>query len=596
MSDKIVRIGGACGFWGDSAVGAPQLVRRARVDYLMFDYLAELTLSLMVRARAKDPAQGYAGDFVTVAMKSVLKELARRGIKVVANAGGVNPQACGAALRQLCADMGVELKVAVVEGDDVMPLVPQLRAAGASEMFTGEPLPEKLISANAYLGALPVAAALGRGADIVVTGRCADSALALGVLMHEFGWQAQQWDHLAAGSLVGHILECGAQATGGLHTDWESVERWEDIGYPIAECRADGSFVVTKPEGTGGLVTPATVGEQMLYEIGDPAAYVLPDVVADFTGVTMTQDGPHRVAVRGARGYPATGSYKVSATFMDGWRAFATLSIVGIDAARKAERTAQAILARTRGMFGHLGMGDYRATDVEVLGAEAAYGPHSRARGTREVVLKLGVEHEDQKALGLFAREIAPAGTSWSPGTTGLAGGRPKPAPIVRLFSLLVDKALLPAPSVEIGDERFPVPVPVAGAWRPDQAQPAAPLPGEVPPGPRVEVPLVRLAWARSGDKGDASNVGVIARRPEYVALLRAELTPQRMKAWFAHLVKGEVQRFEVPGIGGFNFLMHEALGGGGMASLRNDALGKGMAQMALDLPLPVPAAWNLKP
>ena len=214
----------------------------------------------MPRARAKDPAQGYAGDFVTVAMKSVLKELAKRGIKVVANAGGVNPQACGAALRQLCADMGVDLKVAVVEGDDVMPLLPQLRAAGASEMFTGEPLPEKLISANAYLGALPVAAALGRGADIVVTGRCADSALALGVLMHEFGWQAQQWDHLAAGSLVGHILECGAQATGGMFTPWMKDLNLAEVGYPIAEITAAGDICITKPAGTGGLVDERKAG------------------------------------------------------------------------------------------------------------------------------------------------------------------------------------------------------------------------------------------------------------------------------------------------------------------------------------------------
>ncbi|MBI4011235.1 MAG: DUF1446 domain-containing protein [Candidatus Rokubacteria bacterium] len=596
MSDRIVRIGGASGFWGDSAVGAPQLVRRARVDYLMFDYLAEVTMSLLVRARDKDPGQGYATDFVTTAMKSVLKEVAKQGIKVVANAGGVNPQACGAALRQLCADMGVDLKVAVVEGDDVIPLIPRLREAGTNEMFTGAPLPEKLVSANAYLGGLPVAAALRRGADIVVTGRCADSALALGVLMHAFGWAADDWDRLGAGSLVGHILECGAQATGGLHTDWEQVERWEDIGYPIAECRADGSFVVTKPEGTGGLVTPATVGEQMLYEIGDPAAYMLPDVVADFTGVTMTPAGPHRVEVRGARGYPATGTYKVSATFMDGWRAFATLAIIGQDAARKAERTAEAILARTRGMFRHLNMGDYRATDIEVIGAEAGYGPHSRARHVREVVLKLGVEHDSPMALGIFAREIAPAGTSWSPGTTGFVGGRPKPTPIVRLFSLLVDKALLPPPTVEIDGERIPVPVPVTGGYAPAQARPAAPVAGTVPAGLRVEVPLVRLAWARSGDKGDASNIGVIARRPEYVELLRAELTPERVKAYFAHLVEGEVQRFEAPGIGGFNFLMQAALGGGGMASLRNDPLGKGMAQMALDIPVPVPAAWGLSP
>ncbi len=594
MSEKIVRIGGASGFWGDSAVAGPQLVRRAEVDYLVYDYLAEVTMSLLVKARAKDANLGYATDFVGTAMKSILRDVARKGIKVVTNAGGVNPLACGAALRALCAEMGVDLKVAVVTGDDVSPLMPALRERGVAEMFSGIALPEKLASANAYLGAVPIAAALAQGADIVITGRCVDSALALGPLMHEFGWAADDYDRLAAGSLVGHILECGAQGSGGLHTDWEAVERWEDIGYPIAECRPDGSFVITKPEGTGGLVVPAVVAEQMLYEVGDPSTYILPDVIADFTAVTITRDGPHRVEVRGTRGRAPTGTYKVSATYMDGWRCFGMLTVVGIDAARKAERTAEAILARTRGIFRHLNLGDYRATDIEILGAEAGYGPHSRARGAREVVMKLGVEHENPTALGIFAREIAPAGTSWSPGTTGVAGGRPKPVPIVRLFSFLLDKSALPAPVVHLGEAETPVALPAPGKASAHAAPvPVAPKAAE---GPTVEVPLIRLAWARSGDKGDSANVGIIARDPAYLPLLRAALTPETVGAYFAHLVKGPVERFDVPGISALNFLLREALGGGGMASLRNDPLAKSFAQMALDMPIAVPVSWGLQP
>jgi len=595
VTEKIVRIGGASGFWGDSSLGALQLAQSGKVDYLMFDYLAEVTMSLLVRARQKDPAQGYATDFVGV-VKALLKDIKANGLRIVANAGGVNPIGCAAALRDLAAAAGTELKVAVVEGDDVSGLTDTLRKEGVAEMFSGAPFPDKILSANAYLGATPIAAALGKGAEIVVTGRVVDSALALGILMHEFGWRNDEWDRLACGSLVGHILECGAQATGGLHTDWEDVPDWANIGYPIAECAADGSFVVGKPEGTGGLITPAVLAEQMLYEVGNPAAYLLPDVVADFSQVRMEQVGENRVRVTGAKGQPAPAAYKVSATFADGWRAFGTLSIIGRDAESKARRTAEAILERTRDIFRRRNIADYRRTDIEILGAEAIYGPHSRARGTREVVMKLGVEHEDAAALGIFAREIAPAGTSFSPGTTGFAGGRPKPTPIVRLFSFLLAKDRLPAPVVTLNDERFEVPVtvPTQAAPPPMASEPAA----EPYDGKTVTVPLIRLAVARSGDKGDSANIGVVPRDSSFTPVLRRELTPGRVKDYFAHLVEGDVHRYEVPGVGGFNFLMEKALAGGGMASLRNDPLGKGMAQMLLDIPIDVPAGMTdlLKP
>ncbi|WP_439813817.1 acyclic terpene utilization AtuA family protein [Zavarzinia sp. CC-PAN008] len=590
---RTVRIGCPSGFWGDSAVSAPQLVRRAQVDYLMLDYLAEVTMSVLVRARAKDPAQGYARDFVTGAMSSVLEDVAAKGIKVVTNAGGVNPRSCAAALKALCDKRGVPLRIAVVEGDDVLPLIPDLRAEGIAEMDARTPLPADLVSANAYLGALPIAAALARGADIVLTGRCADSALALGILIHEFGWKADDWDRMAAGSLVGHILECGPQATGGLHTDWDQVPGWADIGYPIAECAADGSFVLTKPEGTGGLVNPATVAEQMLYEIGDPAAYVLPDVVADFSAVTMEQVGPDRVRVAGARGRPATGTYKVSATWEDGFRCVGQLTLIGFDAARKAQASAEAIVERCRMMFRDRNLGDFRGVEIEILGADSIYGADPRATRVREVVMRIAVAHDSQAALQIFAGEVAPAGTNYAPGTTGYAGGRPKPQPIVRLFSFLIAKDRLPPPCVDIAGETLAVPVPTAGP--PIVATPVqAPAPGEaVPDGPMVELPLIRLAYARSGDKGDKSNIGVIARRPEYAAVLRQQLTAERMAAHFAHLAHGRVERFEVPGIHAFNFLLHDALGGGGAASLRNDAQGKSFAQIALEIPIRVPAAWT---
>jgi Acyclic terpene utilisation family protein AtuA len=605
VSKKIIKIGGASGFWGDSALGAPQLVA-AGIDYLVFDYLAELTMSILVNARAKDEALGYATDFVDVAMKTVLQDVACKGIKVVSNAGGVNPRACAAALQKLCEQQGVVLKIAIVEGDDVLGRIPALREAGVKEMFSGVALPEKILSANAYLGAIPIAAALKRGADVVITGRCVDSAVTLGPLIHEFDWvfdtsDANELSKLAQGALAGHIIECGAQATGGLFTDWESVPDWANIGYPIVECHADGSFVVTKPAGTGGLVTPAVVAEQMLYEIGDPAAYILPDVVCDFTEVVMTQEGDasaHRVRVQGARGGPPTDCYKVSATYMDGWRAQATLLITGIDAAKKAQRSGEAILERTRGIFKRLKFADYLDTQLEIIGAEHQYGAHARTAATREAVMRLAVRHENPKALGVFAREVAPAGTSWSPGTTGMGGGRGKPAPNVRMFSFLLPKSAV-RPRVELNGEGTHTPIPAEGRLQdppvPTISSTQSPNPlvgaGAVADVDSILVPLLRIAHARSGDKGNISNIGVIARDEKYLPLLRAQLTPAAVKQYFAHLVKGEVVRYELPGIHAFNFVLHEALDGGGMASLRADPLGKGMAQMLLDMPVAVPRA-----
>ena len=590
-ADKIVRIGGASGFWGDSAVAAPQLVASGAIDYLVFDYLAETTMAILAVARARRPELGYATDFVEIAMRPVLREVAARGIKVVSNAGGIHPRGCASALARLVDELGLRLKIAVVEGDDVGGQIEALRAAGQRDMFSGEPLPERILSANAYLGALPIARALDAGADIVITGRCVDSAVTLGPLIHEFGWAATDFDRLAGGSLAGHLIECGCQATGGLFTDWEQVPDWASIGYPIAECRSDGTFAITKPKGSGGVVVPAVLAEQLLYEIGDPGAYVLPDVICDFRHVALVQDGIDRVRVSGARGFAPTDTYKVSATTQQGFRAAGSLVIVGTCAVRKAERTGAAIVARTRRMLKDSGFADFTAVHVEVLGAEAMYGPRSQARGAREVMLRVVADHADKRALELFAREIAPAGTSWSPGTTGPGGGRPSVVPLVRPLAFLLDKTAAPASFMLDGRDN-PVATPRHGGTLPQPADAVVPaLRDEWRGEPTEKVALVQLAWARSGDKGDLSNIGVVARRPEWLALLWDRLTPERVAAHLAHLVRGKVERFHLPGIAAINFLLHEALDGGGTASRRLDPLGKAMAQLLLDIELEVPSS-----
>jgi hypothetical protein len=590
MSEKRVRIGGASGAWGDSPGALAQLLG-AGVQYFMMDYLAEVSMSLLARVKMKDPQGGYPPDFVAY-LKDALPEIASKGVKVATNAGGVNPSACKRAVEAAVAELGLKLTVAVVEGDDVLPFTDELRAAGLKEAVSGEPLPARLLTANAYLGALPIKAAFDGGADIVITGRCADSALALGILMHEFDWAANDYDRLGAGSLVGHILECGPQATGGTYSDWDRVPDWHNIGYPIAECRSDGSFVVSKPDGTGGLIEPGVIAEQALYEIADPAAYLLPDVAADFSNVRLTQVGPNQVHVEGARGRAPTSQYKVSATYQDGWRAVATVSIVGMNAALKAERTGEALIARAQMIFKQRGLADFTATHIEALGAEASYGSQSAARASREVLLRLVVVHQKREALELFARELGSIGLTCAPGTTGIYTGRPKPTPVVRLFTFFLDKSILGRPKLQIGDgPTIDVEVPFDGGYVAPQPNSVASTDG-IPDEVMVEMPLARLAYARSGDKGNSSNIAIIARKPEYLPLLRREVTPERIVAQLGHLVGGPAQRFEAPGLHALNFLVADALGGGGMASLRIDPQGKAYGQMALEMTIPVPKSW----
>ena len=588
---RTVRIGGASGFWGDTALAVPQLLASGEVDYLVFDYLAEVTMSILAAQRAKDPKAGYAVDFVPIMMREALPTLRERGIRVVANAGGVNPLACRDALVALAAELGLTLKVGVVVGDDLGAMAAEFRASGVTEMFSGAAFPQRVASVNAYLGALPIAAALGAGCDVVITGRCVDSAVTLGVLMHEFGWASNDYDKLSQGTLAGHLIECGAQCTGGLFTDWEDVPDWENIGFPIVEASADGSFVVTKAPGTGGLVTPATVAEQLLYEIGDPRAYLVPDVSCDFTEVKMVQLGEHRVGVRGATGRAPTAHCKVSATFADGYRNTGFLTIAGEQAVAKARRTGQALLTRMGRMLEARGLPPFSETRIEVLGGEDMYGAHANTTA-REVVLKMSAKSASKDSLELFAREFAPAATSMAPGTLGLVGGRPSPAPVVRLFSFLWPKAAV-AVEIDVAGERVPVVIPTEGGFDASALAPALRHASAARPSDATRVPLIRLAHGRSGDKGDKANIGVIARRAEDLPLLSAWLTPERVAAHFAHRAPSRVERFDLPGLNAINFVLHDVLGGGGMASLHTDNLAKAYAQVLLAMEVPAPASFK---
>lgn len=585
--DKL-RIGCASGFWGDSIDAAAQLVSRGDIDVLVFDYLAEITMSLLARVKTRKPELGHVPDFVE-AVAPLLADIKQRGIRVVSNGGGINPFAAKAALDAKAAAMGVPIRIAVVTGDDLTPAWENIRACGVREMFSQAPAPAQAMSANAYLGAQPIAAALDRGADVVITGRCVDSAVTLGALVSSFGWSFGDYDKLAQGSLCGHLLECGAQVTGGLFTDWRDVPGWDDMGFPIAECTPDGAFAITKPPLTGGLVTPLSVAEQMLYEIGDPAAYLLPDVACDFRAVKLQAEGKDRVRVVGARGRAPGPMAKVSATWHDGYRVMCTVTIGGRDAAAKAQRAAEAILVRARRLIMARGFADFSETSIEVLGAEAIYGPNAspQARVAREVVLKIGARHADEKALEILAREIAPAATAMAQGLTGFFAGRPSVQPVVRLYSFLWPKAEL-RPMVHLDEVAVEVAFDSAPPSQSNLATSEPPPPQEAA---LAAVPLVALAVGRSGDKGNIANIGIIARQPEYWPWIRAALTEDAVQAFFAHTGVTRVERFDLPGICAVNFLLHDALGGGGIASLRIDPQGKAFAQMLMDIPIPVTEA-----
>jgi len=435
---KTISIGNAQGFWGDSPDAPARLLRQQPdLDYLTLDYLAEVSLSILALQRSRDPGAGYARDFLSVLAQLIPLWKAGYRTRVVCNAGGLNPRGCAEACAVLLRQAGVEKRIAVVTGDDVLPaLQKDPSCATFRNLETGEALGgvlDALMTANAYIGAESVAEALALGADIVVTGRVADPSLAVGIARHEFGWSAADHHRLAAATVAGHLLECGTQVCGGIATDWLDMPDPANMGFPIVELEEDGGLTVTKPAGTGGTVNEWTVKEQLLYEIGDPANYLSPDCRVDFTALRVEDLGGDRVRVTGAKGGPPTDTYKVSATYRDGYRAHGSLTIFGRDAVAKARRCGEIVFERLR-QAGY----EYPASSIECLGAHACAPGVFPEPPLRETVLRLGVAHPEKEAVERFAREIAPLVTSGPQGTTGYAGGRPKPTPVFGYWPCLI--------------------------------------------------------------------------------------------------------------------------------------------------------------
>lgn len=450
---KTIRIGNGQGFWGDSLEAPVELVRRGPLDYLTLDYLAEVTMSIMQKQRARDPRSGYARDFVAM-IERILPEIVERNIRVIANAGGVNPEACRDAVIEAArrAGLGGKLKVGIVAGDDVMHKLDDFIARGVElkNLDTGEPLSEvrsMVQSANVYLGGGQVAECLGQGAQIIIAGRVTDTGLALGPMIHEFKWARDDWDRLASGTIAGHTVECGAQTTGGnCLVDWETIPNMADIGYPIIEAREDGTFTITKHEGTGGRITVAGVKEQLVYEMGDPHEYITPDCIADFTSIHLEQEAKDRVRFSGIKGRPATDMYKVSISYSAGWKAVGSLVYGWPDALKKAQAADRVLRER----LDRLGL-RFDHVLTEFVGANACNGPMAGdpSPDLAEVAFRIGVRSSDKAAVERFTRELAPLVLNGPPTVTGFASGRPKAEEIIAYWPALIPKSEV-APEISI--------------------------------------------------------------------------------------------------------------------------------------------------
>jgi hypothetical protein len=653
----VVRIGNAQAFWGDrNAAAAEMLAREPDLDYLTLDYLAEVSLSILAAQQARDARLGYPRDFVEV-IRSLAGYWSSGGrCRLIANAGGLDPRGCAAACAQTLAEAGCRpLRIAVVTGDDVADL---LRSRPEHPAFrhldtqaSAATIVDRLVTANAYVGAAPLVDALQQGADIVITGRVADPSLCVAAAVHHHGWALNDWPRLAGATVAGHLIECGTQVTGGIATDWLDVPDVAHIGFPIVEVAADGSCVVTKPKRTGGCVTAWTVQEQLVYEIGDPEHYLSPDVEVSFRGLTVEDLGEDRVRVRGAVGHPAPAHLKVSATYRDGYRAAGTLTIFGRDAVRKARRAAEVVLQRVRDAGG-----EWRDAIVETLGAGGCFGevlPGSALEAT-ETVLRIALESASRETVERFAKELMPLITSGPPGTTGYAEGRPPVHAVVRFWPCLIERQAV-TPQVELfttpAATSPAVPSVAASSWttgtavantsggtctntpasttvstrasnaasatagptsggtvattsvvaaaavaadtRPDTVSCSRELLGVAPRHRAFPTGTLQdVARARSGDKGLHANIGVLARHPAAYPFLQDWLTAERVAEFLRPLGHEGVQRFELPNLGALNFVVRGIL----RRNLRTDAQGKALGQLLLELPLPAAKPLDTQP
>jgi hypothetical protein len=607
-SKNVIRIANAGGYWGDDPYALRRLLNGPlELNYISIDYLAEITMSILQKQRIKDPQSGFARDFVTQ-IEPLLEMILQKKVRIITNAGGVNPRGCAEALFAVAKAKGLDLKIAVIDGDNIADRVTLLMSQGVSftNMETGEEFDkyaDKLLSANSYFGAKPVVAALACEPDIVLCGRVTDTGITLGAMIHEFGWSENDYDKLAAGIVGGHIIECGAQATGGNFTDWRKVPSFVDMGFPILECSADGSFVVTKQPGSGGLVSLQTIREQLLYEMGHPQSYIVPDVIADFTTIALEADGANRVKVSGVKGRPPTDLLKVSMAYSDGFKSTGTLIISGPDALEKAEVFGKVFWQRLESELALIGCSSIEAAHTEYIGHNSTHHALTPPHHPSEILLRLSARDHSKEKLAVF-RKLLPSMILSGPSGVAVTGGAPTVSDVVAYWPALIPQELsLPtvksfvlksktgevALSKELKDIAWPQ---TKGSIEVHEG-PLDPHVFAAPQqqGEMVKVSLMNIAHARSGDKGDTVNIGLIARSTACYAWIRDNITADKVKNWFAGAALGKVTRCDVPNLWSLNFLLEESLGGGGTLSLFIDAQGKTFSQALLRCEVLVPLA-----
>lgn len=596
-----LRIANTQAFWGDRNDAAAELLRQVPdLDYLTLDYLAEVSLSILAQQQARDPSAGFPKDFLLV-FESLIPYWKSGGrCKLITNAGGLDPHACAKACAAKLEELGgPPLKIGVVAGDNVLNQLLDTDHKDASTLFRHweseqslDDVRSRLVTANAYLGAAPLVEALAGGADIVITGRVADPSLTVAACVHHFGWKADDWNRWASATVAGHLIECGVQVTGGISTDWLHLDDPVSIGFPIIEMHDDGRFIVTKPEGTGGTVSIQTVTEQLLYEIGNPGRYLSPDLTVSFLNLTLEQVAPDRVQVTGAIGTPPTDSYKVSATYRDGYRAASLLTIFGHDAAAKARRSGEIVLARMKAA----GL-TWRDAIVECIGAGACADgvlPPDESAQLREVGFRIALEADEKEVVEYFTRQMIPLVTAGPQGTTGYAEGRPRVHPIFRYWPCLIDRQHV-TPTVDYvisksnceRPSRIKTETPHNVSTKDSSQAPDASKNHFPPPRPNIKQ-LRDVAFARSGDKGTMANIGVAVRDPANYRRLKNWLTAERVKQFLSPIGITAVERFELPNLHAFNFVVHGVLARG----IRCDAQGKALGQVLLEMPID-PTFWQ---
>ena len=593
MKDKI-RIANAGGFWGDDLGVLRRQLEGGEVDYISSDFLAEVTMSILRKQQLKNEAMGYVGDFVGQIV-DVAELMKAKKVRMLTNAGGINPLACARKILSELKKKGVDFKITVVIGDNIIDRIDEFYPEKAmfTDMETGDDfaqIKDNIQSANVYLGVPPLLKALESGSDLILAGRVTDTSITMAPMIYELGWDLGDWDKLAAGLVAGHIIECGAQASGGNFTDWQKVKKWDNFGYPIVEMNRDGSFEVYKHENTGGLISCDTIREQLVYEMGDPKHYISPDVVADFSQIVLKELAPNRVLVQNAKGYPSTHFLKVSMAYEDGYKAVSSIVISGGRVLNKACEFEKIF-------WGRLNI-DYKKTNTEYVGYNACHQNLVEDIDPNEILLRFSVYDDDLEKIKAFSTSIAPLILSGPPGVA-VIGGRARAQQVMTYWPTLIPKTLIQS-TVHVLDfegeiqESYEIDSVLGNEadYKPEESQSQKSELDEYAQMEMSEVALRSVCMARSGDKGDTFNIGVLARSEAIYNYLKVKLTSDVVKTMFTGICKGKVKRYELDNLLALNFLLEESLDGGGTKSLMIDAQGKTMASALLNQTFSIPKAY----